>query len=49
MFLNDQAKTVTTWLEVLLHLPYSPDIAFPLISIYFSLYKIPLLEKILIP
>ena len=29
MFFDDQAKTVTAWLgrEVLIHLPYSPDIA----------------------
>ena len=31
--------------DILIHLPCSPDIAFPLISIYFSLYKIILTKK----
>ena len=47
-FFDDQAKTVTGGWEVLIHLPYSPDIAL-WISISFGFHKTLLMEKITIP
>ena len=46
--LMSRQKLLQLGWEVLIHLPYSPNIA-PLIAIYLGLYKIPLMEKISIP